>query len=30
MGLDAIFIFFTEKRQRAFDIIAKTVVIREP
>ncbi len=28
--LDAIFVFFTEKRQRAFDIIAKTVVIREP
>ena len=27
--LDAIFMFFTEKRQRAFDIIAKTVVIRE-
>ena len=27
--LDAIFIPFTEKRQRAFDIIAKTIVIRE-
>ena len=27
--LDALFVFFTEKRQRAFDIIAKTVVIKE-
>jgi uncharacterized RDD family membrane protein YckC len=27
--LDALFMFFTEKRQRAFDIIAKTVVIKE-
>lgn len=27
--LDALFLFFTEKRQRAFDIIAKTVVIKE-
>lgn len=28
--LDALFVPFTEKRQRAFDIIAKTVVAREP
>lgn len=27
--LDALFAFFTAKRQRAFDIIAKTIVIRE-
>ncbi|MDP8207747.1 MAG: RDD family protein [Candidatus Electryonea clarkiae] len=29
IALDSIFIFFTEKRQRAFDIVAKTVVVRE-
>lgn len=27
--LDALFVFFTAKRQRAFDIVARTVVIRE-
>lgn len=27
--LDALFMFFTAKRQRAFDIIAKTIVIRD-
>lgn len=30
IALDALFIPFTAKRQRAFDIIARTVVIREP
>ena len=28
--IDALFIPFTEKKQRGFDIIAKTVVVREP
>ncbi len=28
--LDALFIPFTEKKQRAFDIVAKTVVVRDP
>jgi len=28
--VDALFIPFTAKRQRAFDIVARTVVIREP
>jgi uncharacterized RDD family membrane protein YckC len=27
--LDALFVFFTSKRQRAFDIVARTVVIKE-
>ena len=27
--LDALFVPFTSKRQRAFDIVAKTVVVRE-
>lgn len=30
LWLDALFIPFSEKKQRAFDIVAKTVVIREP
>ena len=30
LALDALFIFFTKKRQRAFDIVYQTVVIREP
>jgi uncharacterized RDD family membrane protein YckC len=29
MAVDALFIPFTPKRQRAFDIVARTVVIRE-
>ncbi len=29
LTLDAIFIFFTDKKQRAFDMVAKTIVIRE-
>lgn len=28
--LDALFVPFTEKKQRAFDIVAKTVVVRDP
>lgn len=28
--LDALFVPFTEKKQRAFDIVAKTVVLRDP
>ena len=28
--IDALFIPFTEKKQRGFDIVAKTVVVREP
>ena len=28
--LDGIFALFTEKKQRAFDIVAKTLVVREP
>lgn len=28
-ALDALFVFFTRKRQRAFDIVARTVVVRE-
>ncbi len=30
IAVDALFIPFTRKRQRAFDIIARTVVVREP
>jgi uncharacterized RDD family membrane protein YckC len=30
VALDALFIPFTDKRQRAMDIVAKTVVIRDP
>jgi uncharacterized RDD family membrane protein YckC len=29
LPVDALFIFFTKKRQRGFDIIARTIVIRE-
>jgi uncharacterized RDD family membrane protein YckC len=29
LPVDALFIFFTKKRQRGFDIIAQTIVIRE-
>jgi uncharacterized RDD family membrane protein YckC len=29
LPFDALFILFTEKRQRGFDIIARTVVIKE-
>lgn len=29
LPVDALFIFFTAKHQRAFDIVAKTVVVRE-
>jgi uncharacterized RDD family membrane protein YckC len=28
--LDSVFVPFTEKRQRAFDIVARTVVVRDP
>ncbi len=28
--VDALFIPFTEKRQRAFDIVARTIVVRQP
>jgi len=30
LWVDALFIFFTDKKQRALDIVAKTVVAREP
>ena len=30
LWIDALFIPFTDKRQRALDIVAKTVVAREP
>ena len=30
LWVDALFIFFTDKNQRALDIVAKTVVAREP
>jgi uncharacterized RDD family membrane protein YckC len=30
LALDALFIFFNPKRQRALDIVAKTVVVEEP
>ncbi len=30
LALDAIFILFTEKKQRGLDIIAKTLVVKEP
>lgn len=30
LPLDALFIPFTDKKQRAFDIVAKTVVVRDP
>lgn len=29
LPIDALFIFFTAKRQRAFDIVARTIVIRQ-
>ncbi|MBU0692264.1 RDD family protein [bacterium] len=30
LALDALFIPFTDKKQRAFDIVAKTIVVRDP
>ena len=30
LALDALFVPFTQKKQRAFDIVAKTVVVRDP